>query len=372
MLSTRTQDSCGPSGCEVDPLSSATIEIDNDTEVLYELSMTDGWGDGLPLIAPTERRVRAMLASTPYHADDVICILPPQDGAATVEAAAVNAVLAGCRPDMFPLVVAALEAIAVPGFNLYGIATTTSGVHPMLIVNGPCRDRLGIDYQAGCMGGAAGRGSMTIGRAVSLCLRNIGGQRVGVNSQSVFGQPARTGLCFGEWEERSPWPSLAVQRGFSPDEDVVTVHGGKGTFPMADINTNDARDLLVQIAQTITFPLSNKFLSPTGGNGQLVLALNPMWAERFGREFPDIADLQQFLWEHCWRPIDSWPGPNQEILRSKDRVDAQGRVWMCERPDQLVVIVCGGLGNLHAICLPSWADSDLQSQAALSVAVPAA
>jgi hypothetical protein len=313
-----------------------------------------------------------MIACTPYHGDDVIAVLPPGNAEATVELAAVNAVLAGCPPGGFPLVIAALEAIAAPEFNAFGVTTTTSGVHPMLIVNGPSRDSLEIDYRAGCMGGAAGRGSMTIGRAVSLCLRNIGGQRVGINSKSVFGQPARTGLCFGEWEERSPWPSLARQRGFAPDQDVVTVHGGKGTFPMADINNDDARDLLYLLAKTVAFPLSNKYLSPNAATGQMVLAINPIWADRFGKVFPTITDLQQYLFEHCWQPISLWPEANRRVLEAKDRVDAKGRVFLCARPDQLVVIVCGGLGNLQAVCLPSWADSEMQSRAAVSVAGPSA
>lgn len=365
MQQTRTQDSCGPSGCMIDTLVSSTIEIEDDTEVLYEMSMASGWGDGLPLISPTERRVRRILASTPYHADDVIATLPPAERAATVELAAINAVMAGCEAGAFPLVIAALEALAQPQFNAFGVTTTTSGVHPMLIVNGPCRDRLGIDYGPGCMGGAAGRGSMTIGRAVSLCLRNVGGQRVGVNSKSVFGQPARTGLCFAEWEERSPWPSLAVQQGFSDSEDVVTVHGGKGTFPMADTNTVTAQDLLYLIAKTISFPLSNKYLSPSAGNGQMVLAINPIWADRFGKEFPVITDLQEFIWSHCWQPAALWPETNRAVLEVRNRIDDKGRVWLCERPDQIVVIVCGGLGNLQAVCLPSWADSEMASAAAV-------
>ena len=113
-----------------------------------------------------------------------------------------------------------------PAFNL-GVTTTTSSVFPSCSSTGRGAT-VGIDYRDGCMGGAAGRGSMTVGRAVSLCLRNIGGQKVGVTSKSVFGQPARFGRCFGEWEERSPWPSLAEQ-GASHDDEVVTVHGGKGT-----------------------------------------------------------------------------------------------------------------------------------------------
>jgi hypothetical protein len=97
----------------------------------------------------------------------------------------------------------------------------------------------------------------------------------------------------------------------------------------------------------------------------MVLAFNPLWAERFGRVFPDVVELQGYLWEHCWQPIDLWPAANQSVLEANDRVDDEGRVRLCARPDQLVVIVCGGLGGLHAVCLPSWADSELASRAAV-------
>ena len=202
-------------------------------------------------------------------------------------------------------------------------------------MNGPCRDELGIDYRAGCMGGAGGRGSMTIGRAVALCLRNIGGQRAGETTKTVFGQPARFGFCFGEWEERSPWPSLAERRGFTADEDVVTVHGGKGTFPIADIHNDDARDLLYLIAKSIAYP-AREHVPRQRGNGEVVVAINPMWAERFGAAFPDVDDLQQYLREHAWQPIDLWPEANREILRDRDRVDGDGRVHLVEpaRPDR--------------------------------------
>ena len=363
MLQTRTATSSSSSAPLVDPLVSEVVDVDGDPAAFFELTLERGWGDGLPLIPPTEERVRSLLTATPYHAEDVIVELPPARRAATVELAAVNAVLAGCEPAGFPFVIAALEAIGVPEFNAFGLTTTTSSVHPALIVNGPSRERVGIDCGPGCMGGAAGRGSMTIGRAVSLCLRNVGGQRVGVNSKSVFGQPARTGLCFGEWEERSPWPPLAVQRGFAPDQDVVTVHGSKGTFPMADINNDDPRDLAYLVAKTVAFPLSNKFMTPTAASGQMVLAINPIWADRFGREFPSIEDFQAYLWEHCWQPASLWPLANQLVLERHGRIDPDGRVRLCARPDQLVVIVCGGLGSLHAICLPSWGESELQSQA---------
>ena len=194
-------------------------------------------------------------------------------------------------------------------------------------------------------------------------MRNVGGQVVGVTSKSVFGQPGRSsGVCFGESEERSPWPSLAEQRGFARSQEIISCHGGKGTFPFADVNTENDRDLLYLIAKTISFPMANKFLEPTAANGEVVVLLNPLWAERFSREFPDIADAIAFTHSHCWISIDLWPEPNQRILYEKDRVDDKGRVWLNERPDQLVFVVCGGLGNLHAICLPSWGASKIQTK----------
>ncbi len=286
-------------------------------------------------------------------------------GNATVEKAAINAALAGVEPGAFPLVIAALEGITMPEFNLSALAATTSSVFPMLIVNGPARDRLGIDYTHGCMGGAGGRGSMTIGRAVALSLRNIGGQRVGDTSKSVFGQPARAGgLCFGEWEEESPWPSLAVQRGFSAEDDVVTVHGGKGTHPLADIHVDDARELLTLIAKSVAYPLGNMFLTPNAEAGQVVLAFNPVWAQRFGAAFPDVDDLRAILQDAAWQPIELWPPENREILERQGRVDDRGRVHLCARQEQFVIVVCGGRGSLHTIALPSWGESRIQSVAA--------
>ncbi len=341
-------------------LTSEQVEVSADPREQYERALVEGWSDGVPMLPATDDAVEALLAMTPYPQDHALCVLPPSNGVATVELISVNAAMAGCEPAAFPLVIAALEAISEPEWNAFGLTTTTSSVFPMLVVNGPCRDELGIDYRAGCMGGAAGRGSMTIGRAVSLCLRNIGGQRAGETTKTVFGQPARFGFCIGEWEERSPWPSLAERRGYPPDQDVVTVHGGKGTFPLADIHNDDARDLVYLIAKSLAFPLSNMYLG-NAHNGEVVLAINPMWAERFGATFGEIGDMQQFLRDNAWQPIELWPEPNQRILHDKGRVDADGRVHLVGGPDQIVPIVCGGLGSLHAIALPSFGESQMQS-----------
>src|SRR3954467_228664 len=233
-------------------LTGDRVEVPADPAGFYDRSIAEQWGDGAPLLPPTDGAIEALLAATPDAPDHVVGVLPPGGGVAAVALVAANAAMAGAEPAAFPLVLAAIEGLLVPEWNAFGLTTTTSSVFPMLIVNGPSRDRLGIDFRAGCMGGAGGRGSMTIGRAVALCLRNIGGQRAGETSRTVFGQPARFGMCFGEWEERSPWPSLAERMGFSKEQEVVSVHGGKGTFPMADVNNDDPADLAYTIAKTIS------------------------------------------------------------------------------------------------------------------------
>jgi hypothetical protein len=352
-----------PSAAGIEALTARTVAVRDDARAYNDLARREGWSDGLPVLPPTEAIVRELIDATPYRPSDVIGTLAPKNRDATIELAAISAAMAGVEPAGFPYLVAALEAICEDAFSLYGVSTTTGSVIPMIIVNGPGRDAAGIDYRDGCMGGAGGSGSATIGRALSLCLRNIGGQKAGDTSRSVFGQPARAaGLCFGEWEEISPWPSLAEQLGYAKGKDVVTVHGGMGTHAMADINCDDARELLVLLAKSISFPLGNKFLAPTAGKGETVIAVNPEWAKRFGAVFSDIADCKAFLHEHAWQPIDAWPRSGQEILERKGRVDGRGRVWLNERPDQIVLVVCGGLGNLHAIGLPSWADSEMVSR----------
>jgi hypothetical protein len=345
-------------------LHSPSIDVPADPTALYELSLEQGWGDGVPLLPATDERIDALLAETPMSSGQTLGQLPPRFGTATVELVAINAAMAGVAPPAFALVIAALEAILVPEWTAFALTTTTSSVFPMLIVNGPSRDRLRIDYRAGCLGGAAGRGSMTIGRAVALCLRNIGGQRAGETSRTVFGQPARFGLCFGEWEERSPWPSLAERRGFPREQDVVTVHGGKGTYPLADVNNDDPHDLAYTIAKSLAFPMNNWYLELTGDSGQLVLLINPMWAQRLAEAFPTVKELQDYICEHAWQPIELFRANNQRVLHEKGRVGADGRVRLAGRPDQFVPVVCGGLGGLHAVALTSFVQSEMQSVAA--------
>ncbi|HZP28782.1 MAG TPA: hypothetical protein VFC99_07510 [Acidimicrobiia bacterium] len=342
---------CGPDGCTVDWLTSDRIETDDDPVAFTKLATDAGWGDGLPLIPPTEERVRAHLVASGRFPDECLAELPPRNGRATVEKVAVNAVMAGAPPESMPLLCAAIEAMADPEFNLFALNTTTSCVVPGIFVNGPSRDRLGIPYEAGCFGGAAGPGP-AIGRATRLIMRNVGGQVVGVSSKSVFGQPGRVvGIVVGEWEERSPWAPFAERRGVAGD--AVTVHGCTGTIDVADIVAQNGADLLEVIGKSLAFAGTNAFIGAHHG-AEIMVCIAPPWADRIAREYPEVETVQRLLHEYASLPVDRWPAIHRRAAEENGRVDDRGMVHLVEDPDHLLVLVNGGLGNLHALALHSF------------------
>ena len=346
--------SCGPSGCEVSWLTSARLDVGDDDVVAFTKLATDaGWGDGLPVVPPTEERVREWCAASGRFPEQLLAELPPRNGRCTVEKLAVNAVLAGARAESMPLLCAAVEAMTETDFNLFALNTTTSCVVPGVFVNGPVRDELGIAYGPGCFGGASGS-APAIGRALRLLMRNVGGQVVGESSKSVFGQPARvTGIVVGEWEERSPWAPLSERRGIPPGTNAVTVHGCTGTLDVADIVADNGRDLVAVIGRSLAVMGTNAFIGSHHG-AELMIAIAPPWADLIATTYPTLEDVCADLWECACLPVSMWPESHQRALHDNGRVDANGAVHVVDAPAQLLVIVCGGLGNLHALALHSF------------------
>ena len=148
-------------------------------------------------------------------------------GEATVEKIAINAVMAGCKPEYLPVVIAAVEAVCTDEFNIHGVTATTMGAAPVMIINGPIREQIGMNMKLGALG-AGNRANATIGRALRLVVRNVGGATTGGVERSTLGNPMKFTMCFAEWEERSPWPALHVERGFKPEDSVVTVFAMTG------------------------------------------------------------------------------------------------------------------------------------------------
>ena len=176
--------------------------------------------DGLPLVPPTAERVRAMLAANGYKRDEEIALVAPSFAMATAGDIAICAVLAGCKTEYFPVLVAAVDALADPLFNLLGVATTTGSATPIYIVSGPIAARIGLNG-AGNVLGSGHRANATIGRAMTLILQNICGAKPGDIDMATLGQPAKYACCFAENSAENPWPPLHVERGFAADTSVV-------------------------------------------------------------------------------------------------------------------------------------------------------
>src|SRR5437870_8731620 len=261
-----------------------------------------GWGDGFPGIPPTGGGVRAMLEATPLPPSHVVGVVEPRRGEATVEKIAVNAVLAGCKPEYFPAVLSAVEAVCEPRFNLYALNTTTCCATPALMLNGPARQRLGIECGYSCLG-QNGRANATIGRALRLVMRNVGGSIPGAVSKSVFGQPGRVSLCFGEWEERSPWPPFHVRRGFAAADSVLTATCATGTQDIADIWAETGEEHAWALAHSIAWIGNNKVFVRQAQADTLLL-LCPDFAHKIARDGIDVPRLQQMLLEWTRAPIE--------------------------------------------------------------------
>ncbi len=345
---------CGPEGCTIDWLASNRIEVDADPAQFQALAAAAGFGDGLPLIPPTEARVREYVVMSGRFPDEVIGVVPPINGRATVEKIAINAVMAGAPPESMGLLIASLEAMLDEQFNLFALNTTTCCVVPGVFVNGPIRNELGLAMGAGCFGGDV-TAAVSIGRATRLMMRNLGGQRSGVNSKSVFGQPGRvSGIVVGEWEERSPWAPLSERRGAAVGRNALTVHGVTGTIDIADIVAQDGATLLEIIGKSLAFPGTNAFIGGGHHGAEIVVAIAPPWADLIATVYPNIEDLQHRLYDHAALPLSWWPLAHQEELARNGRVDANGIVHLVESPAHLLVLVNGGLGNLHALAMHSF------------------
>jgi hypothetical protein len=344
-------------------LRAPVVDAPDTAEGFSEFARAGGWSDGAPVIPPTDALVEALLARTDREAAELLGVMPPRLNTLSVELLAINAALADVEPEAFPLLLAAARGVLAPDFNLLSMSTSTSPGCPVLIVNGPDRGALQIDFGPGCLGGAGGRGSMTLGRAIALCLRNVGGQKAGVTSRTTFGQPARFGLCFGEWEERSPWPTLAQRNGCEFAGNVATVHGGTSIFHLFDNDDQTPAERAAAIGRSISYPL-NQLFRGSADTGQVLIAINPIWAESFDRDLGSLQAFQQHVWEYAVQPIEIFGAAQRKFLENHGRIGDSGLVRLVDRPDQFVPVVCGGAGSLHAIVFNTFGDTLMQSVAA--------
>ncbi len=282
---------------EGSPLRARRIEIaehDDASEFMFDQGLTDG----LPVVPPTPERVLRMLSGTRRDAQDVVAVVPPNMAPATVEKIAVNAVMAGCKPEYLPVVIAALEAVCTDEFNIHGVMATTWGATPTLVVNGPIRQRIGMNMGLNALG-QGNRANATIGRALKLVLRNVGGAKPGGVERPTLGWPGRITSCFAEWEERSPWEAMHVERGFRSDESVVTVIATEGPHQIADQVSRTAHAL----AGSLGLGLEGFWHPKSHNQGDVLLVICPEHADTLARDRWSKDDVRARIQQVTSRPM---------------------------------------------------------------------
>ena len=330
-----------------------------DVEAWFERGVTDG----LPVVPPSRARVDAMLAATRRPAGDLVGEVPPNFGRATVEKLAVNAVMAGCRPDYFPVVLAVVEAACDPAFNLHGQSGTTNAASPLIILNGPLRQRLGVNCAAGVFGPGY-RANATIGRALRLVMINLGGTRAGHISMSTMGHPGRYTFCIGEHEEVSPWEPLHVERGFAAADSTVTLFSGESPFMVNDHLSRSAPQLAASLGWSAAGIWNHKSFPLYG---HTLFVIGPEHARTFAAERWSKAQLRQFLYETVRRPVrELVPGPDgAESGRLADRLEGRApeeRIPKFPSPEEIVIVVAGGTAGRFSAVVPGWMGGEMGSQ----------
>jgi hypothetical protein len=332
-------------------VTGALLEYPTEERALEDL-LQRKWTDGLPVVLPTPERVAAMLATVAAEPDDLLGAMPTHWHPAYVHHLAVNAVMAGCRPEYFPVVLAAVRGLLTPEFNLYGVQGTTNPCGVMLVVNGPIRDALGLNYGHNLFGQGFAANA-TIGRAVRLCLINVGGGRPKSGDMSTLGNPNKYGSCIGEDEQSSPWEPYHVSRGYAATDSAVTVHSA--VAPLNVITMADDGEAVIDM-------LARALITP-GGNGQFLeqetmVVLGPTQAARAARRGYRRSDVQAELWSRGRVRLDGLSATDEGAIRDWRRPSIRSDngteyLYPTAAPEGIHVLVAGGEGP-HSAIMPGF------------------
>jgi hypothetical protein len=337
-------------------LQARTVELgdaEDETEAMY----ARGWSDGLPLVPPTPERVARMCAGTTRDPADVVAIVPPDLVECTVEKVAINAVMAGCRPEYMPVVLTAIEAACTDEFNIHGLLATTWFAGPLVVVNGPIARNIGMNSGVNALG-QGNRANATIGRALQLVIRNVGGGRPGEVDRATLGNPGKYTFCFAEDEAGSPWESLAVERGVAPSANAVTLFAAEGVRGVVDQLSRTPESLARSLAaclRTVAHP-KNAFI------WDAVLVISP----EHGRVFKAAGWSKVRLREELG-PLLQLPG--EEIVHGAGGIAegmpeafcAPGTFLPKFRDGGLLITHAGGGAGLFSAIIGGWASGAVGS-----------
>jgi hypothetical protein len=314
----------------------------------HEAMFARGWSDGLPLVAPTEDRVMRMLQGTTRRPDEIVAVVAPDLVECSVEKVAINAVMAGCKPEYLPVVLAAVEAACTESFNVHGVLATTMPVGPVIIVNGPIRRALGMNSGMNVFG-QGNRANVTIGRALQLVVRNVGGGRPGEVDRATFGNPGKIAFCFAEDEEGSPWPPLSADFGAAPGTNTVVLFTGEGPRSIVDQLSRDPESLSRSLAASLR----------TLHNAKLVMAFDCLLA--IGPEHARVFRRAGWRKEKvAARLHELLQIPGTELVRGAGGISEgvpehlAGGTLPKFRPGGLRLVHCGGSAGLFSMMIGGW------------------
>jgi len=329
-------------------LTSRRIEIGADEDE-QEAMFARGWSDGLPLVPPTEERVLRMLDGTSRDPQEVIGLVPPALAAATVEKIAINAVMAGCKPEYLPVVLAAVEAALDESFAMHGVLATTMFAGPVVVVNGAVRRRIGMNAKGNALG-QGNRANAAIGRALQLVIRNVGEGRPQEVDRATLGNPGKLSYCFAEDEEGSCWEPLAVERGVKPGVSAVTVFAGFGLQGIVDQKSRTPESLARSMAESLKAVLSVK-LAPAC---DALLVICP----EHERTFRNAGWSKARLYEELYRLCEI---PGAELIAGARGIAEGGPASLAGksvnkfRPGGLMIVRAGGGAGMFSGIIGGWA-----------------
>jgi hypothetical protein len=326
-------------------LASAGYEVD-DLVAANELYQANGWTDGLPIVPPTEALVRACLDSARLEADDVVGVEPVRRRRITAEKVAIAAVMAGCRPEYMPVVLAVVRAMCAPEFGLHGTTASTGGSAQFIVVNGPVRRAIGMNATHNALANAS-RANATIGRTPRLLILNVLGGVPGRLDRATLGHPGKFTFCVAEDEEDNPWVPLATERGVPAGESAVTVLAGGSPHQLMNEWTRDPRELLETYAATMRANLLTYSIWP--GNYAIVI----------GRQHRDVLvaagwskrDVREYVHERARVTRGEWRGVGKGAVVGRKADDVHPAL---RSPDDLLVVAAGGPAGGFGAVVPPW------------------
>lgn len=342
------------------PLRARRIDI-ADADDPFEFLFDQGLTDGLPVVPPTPERVLRMLQhGTQRDPQDVVATVPPNMAPATVEKIAINAVMAGCKPEYLPVVIAAIEAVCTDEFNIHGVLATTHFPTPVIIVNGPIRDRIGMNYRINALG-QGNRANATIGRAVQLVVRNVGGGRPGEVDRAVLGQPGKYTLCFAEFEERSNWEPLHVERGFKRNDSTVTVFAGGAPTGFVDQLARGAKSLATSYGLALAAASHPKHCF----HGEIVVIVPPEHVDTFATDGWTKDQVRDQIQLVTTRPVRDWmqdttcaEGIPPQLA---ERLGLDTPLPKFRTRDMITFVVAGGEAGKFGVYLQGWVSGPMGS-----------